>query len=327
MIDDLFPANGKKEGEPNEDKGLAVPFDALKTYLAEVSKCPLMTREKEHAVSLLAFDHKDPDAARELVTANLRLVVKIALGYYGTYLNLLDLIQEGNYGILRAVKKYNPHRGTKFSSYASYWIRAYMLKYIMDSWSMVKIGTTQGQRKLFFGLKKETRRLEALGIYPEPHIIATSLQVEERDVEEMQQRVLSGDLSLETPAYADSDDTVMDTLRSNDDVFEIVNRKEEKELFSRKITNFRDSLNVKAAFIFDHRIMSEEPQTLQEIAIVFNISRERVRQIERKILGNLKEHFIAEAADSFGLMKRIKKPVFHTRPKEESYPARHMVQG
>ena len=168
------------------------------------------------------FENNDKDAAQELVMSNLRLVVKIALQYYNTYLNVLDLIQEGNLGMLHAVKRYNPYKGSKFSSYAVYWIRASILKYIMASWSMVKVGTTSGQKKLFFGLKKETRRLESLGIYPESKLIAISLQVKEKEVEEMKQRVGLTDLSLETPAYTDSDDTIMDTLRSNEDVQEIV---------------------------------------------------------------------------------------------------------
>ena len=210
------------------------------------------------------------------------------------YLDLLDLIQEGNVGVLLAVKKYNPYKGMKFSSYAAYWIRACILKYIMNSWSMVKIGTTNGQRKLFFGLKRETRKLELLGIYPESKLIASSLQVKEEEVDEMKQRVTFTDLSLEAPAYIDGDDTLMDTLRSDEDVLEIVSRKEESELLSKKFMKFKRSLNDKAVFIFDHRIASDEPHTLQEIGDVFNISRERVRQIEHTVRGKLKKYFAME---------------------------------
>jgi RNA polymerase sigma-32 factor len=296
MVDDTYSDSGKKAVELNEDQGLPLPFDSLNTYLTEVSRHPLLTREKEREIALLMFENKDQDAARELVTANLRLVVKIALQYYNTYLNVLDLIQEGNVGILHAVKKYNPYKGTKFSSYASYWIRAYILKYIMESWSLVKVGTTQGQRKLFFSLRKETRRLEALGIYPESRLIANSLKVKEREVEEMKQRFFSTDLSLEAPLYDDSNDTIMDTLSSDEDVQEIVSRKEESELLSKKVMEFKRNLSDRAVFIFDHRIASDEPRTLQEIGSVFNISRERVRQIENKIRGKLKEYFAAEVS-------------------------------
>ena len=296
MIDDMFPDNGKKVAEFDEDKGPPLPYDTLKTYLAEVSRHPVMTREKEREISLLMFEKKDQDAAQELVMSNLRLVVKIALQYYNTYLNVLDLIQEGNVGMLHAVKKYNPYKGTKFSSYAVYWIRAYILKYIMESWSMVKVGTTAGQRKLFFSLKRETRKLESLGIYPDSKLIADSLQVKEKEVDEMKQRVAFTDLSLEAPAYTDSDDTIMETLRSDEDVQEIVSRKEESELLSKKLTDFKGRLNDKAILIFDQRIVSDEPRTLQEIADVLNISRERVRQIEHGVLGKLKKHFTAEVA-------------------------------
>jgi RNA polymerase sigma-32 factor len=294
MIDNTFPVRTGRTEEFHESDDTSPPFNALKTYFAEIARYPMMTREKERAISLLVYENKDEDAAQELVKSNLRLVVKIALEYYNTYLNLLDLIQEGNVGILRAANKYNPHKGTKFSSYAAFWIRAYILKYIMDSWSMVRVGTTQGQRKLFYGLKKETRRLEALGIHPESETIALSLQVKEKEVEEMKQRVYSSDVSLETPVYGDGDETIMDTLRSDEDVHETVSRKEELELLSKRLTEFKEHLNYRAAFIFDHRILSDEPQTLQEIATVFNVSREWVRQIEKRLRGKLKRDFATE---------------------------------
>ena len=139
------------------DKDTPVPFDLLKTYLSEVSKYPVLSREEEFNIARFVFEHDDPEAAQKLAMSNLKLVVKIALEYYNAYLNILDVIQEGNVGLLHAVKKYNPYKGTKFSTYASFWIRAYILKYIMDSWSLVKVGTTQSQRKLFYGLNKEKR--------------------------------------------------------------------------------------------------------------------------------------------------------------------------
>ncbi|HEY3275426.1 MAG TPA: RNA polymerase factor sigma-32 [Syntrophorhabdaceae bacterium] len=293
MTDERFSEESRNSNIPKEDSNLPVTFDPLKTYLSEISKYPVMAREEEYEISVLMFENQDQDAAQALVTANLRLVVKIALEYYSTYLNLLDLIQEGNIGILRAVKKYNPYKGTKFSSYASFWIRAYILKYIMDSWSMVKVGTTQGQRKLFFNLKKESSRLEALGISPDSSVIAISLEVKEKEVEEMKQRIACGDLSLETPSHDEGDDTIMDTLRSDDDILEIVSRKEETEMLSIKIVAFRKTLNYRAVFILDHRIITEDPKTLQQIGTIFNISRERVRQVENNLRKSLKEYFTA----------------------------------
>jgi RNA polymerase sigma-32 factor len=264
-------------------------FDPLKTYLAEVSKYPLLSREEELRLATLVRENEDCDAAQKLVLSNLRLVVKMSLTYYNTYLDILDLIQEGNAGILHAVRRYDPHRGTKFSTYASFWIKAYILKYIMDSWSLVKVGTTQSQRKLFYSLNKEKQRLESLGIYPEPKLLAHSLGVKEQEVKEMQQRLACNDISLETPTHAESDETVMDTISSDEDVEEIVCRKEESEMASGQIKKFKNTLNDKEIFIFNHRVLAEEPQTLREIGMRFRISRERVRQIEGRVMGKLRK--------------------------------------
>jgi len=200
-----------------EEKGLAVPYDPLKKYLSEVSKYPVLTREQELEVATKIFEGKDKASAQTLVISNLKLVVKIALEYYNTYLNILDLIQEGNVGLLHAVKKYNPYKGTKFSTYASFWIRAYILKYIMDSWSLVKVGTTQGQRKLFYRLNKEKQKLEALGVYPSPKLLASTLSVKEEEVEDMEKRLAYTDISLETPVHDEGDDTIMDMMKSGED--------------------------------------------------------------------------------------------------------------
>ena len=276
------------------DKGLAIPFDPLKKYLAEVSKYPVLSRDEELEIATKIHMHKDREAAQKLVISNLKLVVKIALEYYNTYLNILDLIQEGNVGLLHAVKKYNPYKGTKFSTYASFWIRAYILKYIMDSWSLVKIGTTQSQRKLFYRLNKEKQKLEAIGVFPAPKLLASTLDVKEEEVEDMQKRLFYSDISLETPLNDESDDTVMDMIRSGSDVEEIVSDKEKSEILSEKVAEFKKTLNDKEKFIFDNRIMTDEPLTLQDIGTEFDISRERVRQIESKVLKKFKERFKGE---------------------------------
>ena len=299
-MDDAIILDGSDLRGRKEDKSLPIPFDPLKTYLAEVSKYPVLTREKELEIGRLVFEEKDMDAAQKLVMANLRLVVKISLEYYNSYLNILDLIQEGNVGLLHAVKKYNPYKGTKFSTYASFWIRAYILKHIMDSWSLVKVGTTQGQRKLFYRLNKEKQKLEALGVYPAPKVLAGILEVKEEEVDCMQQRLTFTDISLESPVHEGSDDTIMDTVKGDDDVEEIVSRKEESEILLRKVRDFKGTLNDKEIFIFNYRTLSEEPLTLQEIGSVFRISRERVRQIEGRVLRKFKEQFKGQAA-RFGL--------------------------
>jgi RNA polymerase sigma-32 factor len=232
-----------------------------------------------------------------MVISNLRLVVKISLEYYNTYLNILDLIQEGNVGLLHAVKKYNPYKGTKFSTYAAFWIRAYILKYIMDSWSLVKIGTTQGQRKLFYRLNKEKQKLEALGIFPAPQLLASTLDVREEEVESMQKRLAYTDISLETPIHEEGDDTVMDMMKTGEDVEEIVADKEMSDLLAQRVAEFKKGLNEKELFIFDNRIMIDESMTLQEIGEKFKISRERVRQIENKVLNKFKTRFKQELKD------------------------------
>lgn len=297
MTKDIFSENQKELIKPLEDKGLPIPYDPLKKYLSEVSKYPVLTREEELEISTKVFKEKDRSAAQKLAISNLKLVVKIALEYYNTYLNILDLIQEGNVGLLHAVKKYNPYKGTKFSTYASFWIRAYILKYIMDSWSLVKVGTTQGQRKLFYRLNKEKQRLEAQGIYPAPKLLASTLDVKEEEVEEMQKRLTYTDISLEAPVHDESDDTIMDMMRSGENVEEVVAEKEKSDILAMKVTEFKKTLNDKEIFIFEQRVMAEEPLTLQEIGARFSISRERVRQIENRVLKKFKERFKGEIED------------------------------
>ncbi|OPY66282.1 MAG: RNA polymerase sigma factor RpoH [Syntrophorhabdus sp. PtaU1.Bin050] len=264
--------------------------DPLSVYLREAAKYPMLSREEEREITRLVYEEQDLDAAEKLAVSNLRLVVKIALGYYGTYLNILDLIQEGNEGLLHAVKKYNPYKGTKFSTYAQFWIRAYILKYIMDSWSLVKVGTTQGQRRLFYRLNKERRRLETLGLYPAPKLLASTLGVKETDVVDMEMRLSLTDVSLDAPITDRGDDTGMDLLSSDEDVEEIVSEKEKSVLLAEKVKAFRATLNEKEICIFDNRVMAETRLSLQQIGTRFQISRERVRQIEQRVIKKAREN-------------------------------------
>jgi RNA polymerase sigma-32 factor len=297
LIDKETPEEDKELVLEIESKSLPIPFDPLRKYLSEVSKYPVLSREEELEIVTKIHDNKDIEAAQKLAISNLKLVVKIALEYYNTYLNILDLIQEGNVGLLHAVKKYNPYRGTKFSTYASFWIRAYILKYIMDSWSLVKIGTTQGQRKLFYRLNKEKQKLEALGIFPAPQLLASTLDVREEEVESMQKRLAYKDISLETPIREDGDDTLMDMIKTGENVEEIVSDKEMSDILAQRVAAFKIGLNEKELFIFEHRIMVDEPMTLQEIGEKFKISRERIRQIENKVLNKFKTRFKQELKD------------------------------
>jgi RNA polymerase sigma-32 factor len=283
--------NSRESGEAKGDDCLPFRQDTLKAYIAGVTKYPMLTREEEREVARVIYKYKDLDAIERLAVSNLRLVIKIAMGYYNTYLNILDLIQEGNVGLLHAVKKYNPYKGTKFSTYAQFWIRAYILKYLMDSWSLVKVGTTQSQRKLFFRLNKEKRRLEGLGLYPAPKLLANTLQVKEEDVVEMQTRLSYNDVYLAAPLSDEGTDTMIDLLSTDEDVEDIVGKNEALRLLAGRVREFKTTLNEKEACIFDHRLMTEDPRTLEELGARLHISRERVRQIEKTILKKAKASF------------------------------------
>ncbi len=263
-------------------------FDPLKKYLMEIRKFPLLTREEEIDLAKRWWEEKDRYAAYRLVVSNLRLVVKIAFEYQRAYSNLLDLIQEGNLGLMQAVKKFDPYREVKLSSYASWWIRAYVLKFLIDNWSLVKIGTTQAQRKLFFRLKKEKGRLEAMGFDPGPKLLAGTLNVTRDEITEMDQRLEGGDLSLNAPLEEDSRQTYIDMIPSGEMVEEKVADTQFKEILDQKIEEFNRTLKGKEAFILKNRLMAEDPLTLQAAGDQLNISRERARQIEKRVVDKLK---------------------------------------
>ncbi|MGD0662924.1 MAG: RNA polymerase factor sigma-32 [Syntrophorhabdales bacterium] len=294
----------EKEGMLKERGSLPASYDPLKQYLTEVSRYPLLSREEEKALAELVYRQKDKEAARTLILSNLKLVVKIALGYYNTYMNVRDLIQEGNIGLMQAVKKYNPYKGTKFSTYASFWIRAYMLKYIRNNWSLVKIGTTESEKKLFYGLEKEKRRLEAKGIIPVPQLLASNLDVKQQDIEDMERRLSMADVSLDQPAYEEGEETMMDMVKSDGNIEDMVEEREKKKIAALKIAEFRGMLNERELYIFEHRIMTDEPMTLQEIGDHFNISRERARQIEKGVSAKVSTHLIGSGGKRPAASKR-----------------------
>jgi len=263
-------------------------FDPLKRYLLEIRQFPLLTREEERALAQKWREEKDRSAALRLVVSNLRLVVKIAFEYQRAYSNLLDLIQEGNLGLMQAVKKFDPYREVKLSSYASWWIRAYILKFLIDNWSLVKIGTTQAQRKLFFRLKKEKGRLEAMGFDPGPKLLAGALNVTKEEVTQMDQRLEGGDLSLNTPLEDNGRQTYMDVLPGGDTPEETVTGTQFNEILGKKIEEFTLRLKPKEAFLLKNRLMADEPMTLQEAGTQLKVSRERARQIEKKVADKLR---------------------------------------
>jgi RNA polymerase sigma-32 factor len=290
----------EKDEALEERSSLPASFDPLKQYLTEISRHPLLSREQEKALAEKVFMYKDKDAAKTLVLSNLKLVVKIALGYYNTYTNVRDLIQEGNIGLMQAVKKYNPYKGTKFSTYASFWIRAYMLKYIRNNWSLVKVGTTENQKKLFYGLQKEKKRLEAKGILPVPQLLASNLDVKEEEIEDMEKRLTLTDVSLDQPLYDEGEETMLDMVKTDHNVEEMVEEREKKKIAAKKIAEFRAMLNERELYIFENRIVTDEPLTLQEIGDHFGISRERARQIEKGLSDKVSKHLIGSGSTPAG---------------------------
>jgi RNA polymerase sigma-32 factor len=281
--------NEINKAKSSKEDGLQ-QLDTFKKYLAEIKKYPVLTREEEGEISRLVFDHQDMAAAERLAVSNLRIVVKIALQLHNAHLNILDLIQEGNIALLYAVKKYNPHKGTKFSTYAYLWIRGYILKYIFNSWSLVKIGTTEAQHKLFFRLNGEKQRLEALGIDPTPKLLADSFDVKEWEVEYMENRLSYTDMALEDPIYDGSDETLMDRMISDLDVEHAVFERCKTATLSRKLKEFRDTLDDRDLYIFNHRVASEEPLSLREIGNNCQISLEWVRQLETRVTKKFNQH-------------------------------------
>ncbi len=293
-----------------DDKNLpAVGHSALHRYLQEISQHQLLSREETEELAVRFQETGDPDAAYKLVTANLRLVVKVAMDFQKYWMqNFLDLIQEGNVGLVQAVKKYDPYRGVKFSYYAAYWIRAYILKYIMDNWRLVKIGTTQAQRKLFFGLNKEKKLLESQGFKPEVKLLAERLNVKEGEVIEMSQRMDNWDVSLESPVREDSDDEQKSFIPSGGpSVEENVAEQEIRERLNQILEKLKENLNDKEKAILASRLLNDDPLTLQQIADRFSISRERVRQIEANLLKKMKKYLEQEIPD----IKYFLNQVFH----------------
>lgn len=238
-------------------------------------------------------------AAQRLVTSNLRLVVKIAMDYSSLWMqNLLDLIQEGNLGLIKAVEKFDPSKNVKFSYYASFWIKAYIIKHLMDNWRLVKIGTTQAQRKLFFKLKSEKQKLRDAGYEPSAELISERLGVPKKDVIEMDQRINGWDVSLDAPLTEDSDTARIDLLKMPADSLEDkVSQKELKVILRRHIRNIRKEMDPRELHIFNQRIIAEDPKTLSEIGKEYGISRERVRQIQKGIIGKLKDSFKQQLPD------------------------------
>ncbi len=265
--------------------------DPLKTYLKQVGRYKLLSADEEQELVNQLHETGDIEVAKKLVTANLRLVVKIAMEYRSAYRNVLDLIQEGNIGLMKAVSKYDPTKGAKLSYYASWWIRSYILKFILDNFRLVKIGTTQDQKKLFYNLMKEKQRLMGMGVEPDVKLLSENLGVSEKAVVEMDMRLSSSgsEVSLDKPQFDQGNATLADILDSGEEsIEEELSHKQGLEILQEQLQEFVAGLKPRDKEIFKKRLLSEVPPSLQSIADDYGVSRERIRQIEERLLDKLK---------------------------------------
>jgi len=285
------PERERQLPAPRPEHGLE-PVDALTLYMSELRKYAPISREEEHLLATRWVEEGDREAGRRLVVANLRLVVKIAMEYRRAWTNVLDLIQEGNLGLLQAVERFDPARGTKLSSYAAYWIRAYILKYLIDNIRLVRLGTSRAQRKLFFRLNKERRELESQGFEVGPKLLAERLDVSEEDVIDMQQRLSESELSMDAPVQEERDSASFGEFISaeGESAEEQVASSELRRVFMDHVQEFANQLDERERLIVERRILADEPDTLQELGEEFGISRERVRQLEARLVEKLRNY-------------------------------------
>lgn len=270
--------------------------DNYTRYLAEIRRFPVLDEQEEHRLAVRLFEHDDLQAAQALVASNLRFVVKIASEYRNYGLKMLDLIQEGNIGLMLAVRKFNPYRGFRLITYAVWWIRAQIQSFIISSWSLLKIGTTQAQRKLFFKLKEAKSVIRRMTGGDDRAAAADALEVRESEVEEMEQRML-GEVSLDAELVVGEGVSLLEQLvdeRPNQE--SQLAELEEQQQLQRSISAAVARLTEKEQFVVSHRITADEPMTLQEIADYFGVSRERVRQIEENALKKIKTCLLPQLA-------------------------------
>ena len=282
------------------DSRLPSVKDAFQAYVQQVSRYPLLKPEEETELARRFRDYGDTAAGKKIVQAHLRLVVKIAMEFQRRWMqNVLDLVQEGNVGLIHALNKFDPDKGIKFSYYSSFWIKAYILKFIMDNFRMVKIGTTQVQRKLFFNLNRERQKLIAQGYNPDAEMLSNRLGVSKNDVLDMEQRLSNSDVSLNTPVGDDTDTASrMDFLPALDaGVEDSIANEEVSGMLRKMLTTLRPSLNEKELYILDHRLFTDSPMTLREIGERYHITRERIRQLEIRLLEKIKKHISGDVQD------------------------------
>ena len=269
---------------------LPVVRNSLESYITQINRFPLLSQDDEFAYAVKYKKYNDLDAVEKLITSNLRFVVKVAFEYKSYGIKILDLIQEGNIGLMMAIKKFDPYKGYRFISYAIWWIRAYIQNFIIKNWSLVKIGTTQAQKKLFYKIGKVRKALESSQEREKKYeLLANDLDVAKEDIIEMEQRMSSRDLSLDAPFDDNQELTHFDLLREGSpNQEEVLGEEEEKRILEKEVKNALKHLNGKEEYVIKNRIMADSPLTLQEIGEHLKLSRERVRQIESEALKKLK---------------------------------------
>lgn len=280
--------------KPKSTRSIAVA-DPLQRYMQEVLSYPMLSYEEEQELARKFHEKGDKEAAKKLVAAHLRLVAKIAMEYRNAYHNVLDLVQEGNVGLLYAVRNFDPEKGARLSTYAAWWIRSFILKYILDNFRLIKIGTTKAQKKIFFNLMREKEKIEAMGYYATPAELSRRLGVKEVEVVEMQTRLLTPERTLQGAVRSEKGEgeAILQDFLPIDQmpVDEKIAEMETQDILKTKFAEFALSLSERDKKIFEERLLAELPKTLQEIADEYGITKERVRQLEERIIGRLKQFF------------------------------------
>ncbi len=294
---ELSPAP-EHDTSPRADTTAVVPVTALQQYLAEVRRYPYLSKEEELQLFQEYRTHGSREAAVKLIMANLRVSVSIAAEYLHTGADHMDLIQEGNVGLMQAIKKFDPSKNVRFYAYAAWWSRAYILRYLLHTFRLVKVGTTQDQRKLFYNLRKEKAKLERDGFAPDTKLLADRLNVRERDVIEMDQRLGNWELSLDQPIGEDQESTLLDVLPSHQEpADEQIADHQLKTLFRAKLAEFIKTLEERDRDILRNRILSETPLTLDDLGDKYGVTKERTRQLEARIIKRLRDYMKKDIKD------------------------------
>jgi RNA polymerase sigma-32 factor len=283
-------------------EGRLVPLDPFAAYLQEAKKYPILSEEEEKELAIRLQETGDVDAAYQLTTANLMLVVKIAMTFKREWQSLMDLVQEGNVGLMKAVKNFDPFRGVRLSAYATWWIKSYILKYILDNWRLVRVGTTNSRRKLLFNLKKEKERLERQGFDPSTKLLAEHFGVDEGEIIDVEASIGAVDVSMDTPTRADSTMTPAQSLSDGKSLEKRAEIDQFREILQQKIEGFKSELKPGEIEILEKRVLSESPLSLQELGDLRGVTREAVRQAEQRLLKKFRiyiEEQMPEAADYF----------------------------